>query len=306
MGISKNGDIRLLDYENIPDQRGKTFIVTGANSGIGFEATRMLLKNSARVIMACRNMTKAANALTSLINETPEADVEVMELDLSSLTSVKNFAAEFISKYKTLDVLVNNAGIMGTPYNLTEDGFEMQFGTNHLGHFLLVGLLLDLLRESVGSRVVTITSIAHFKGIIKFDDISSTKEYSRMKAYRQSKLANLLFAYELDRKLKSSGSGAISVAAHPGISSTNLVSLPPLLKWLEDRLLMTPAKGALPTVVGATNQELKGGEYIGPAGFRQSYGSPAILKSGGQSNNKTISARLWSLSEEMTGFKYNL
>ncbi|MCD4769648.1 MAG: SDR family NAD(P)-dependent oxidoreductase, partial [Bacteroidales bacterium] len=215
------------------------------------------------------------------------------------------FAGEFRSKYDTLDVLVNNAGVMATPFKLTNDGFEMQFGTNHLGHFLLTGLLLSTLMETAGSRVVTVTSIAHFNGIINFDDINSTKDYSRMKAYRQSKLANLLFTYELDRKLKQAKNGTISVAVHPGISSTNLVQLSPFLKRLEDMLLMTPAKGALPTVTGVADQGLSGGEYIGPAGFRQAYGFPALLLSGRNSCDEAISGRLWSLSEEMTGFKYN-
>ncbi len=305
MSISEKKKTGLLDYRNIPDQSGKIFIVTGANSGIGFEATRVFLQKNARVIMACRNREKAGKALSVLKDENPGAIVEVMELDMARLDSVKRFAGEFRSKYDTLDVLVNNAGIMATPYKLTTDGFEMQFGTNHLGHFLLTGLLLDILMGTAGSRVVTISSIAHFNGTINFDDINSTKDYSRMKSYRQSKLANLLFTYELDRKLKQAESSTISLAVHPGISSTNLISLPPFLKRLEDMLLMTPAKGALPTVTGATDRSFSGSEYIGPAGFRQAYGFPALLLSGRNSYDKETSARLWSLSEEMTGFKYN-
>jgi NAD(P)-dependent dehydrogenase (short-subunit alcohol dehydrogenase family) len=290
--------------ERVPDLDGKLVIVTGANSGIGFEAAIILATKGARVVMACRNLEKSEVAFEKVKSVSKRGEVELIKLDLADFYSIRIFADKVRSKFGLIDILVNNAGVMATPYGKTGDGFEMQFGTNHLGHFLLTGLLLDRINPLKGSRVVTISSIAHFNGHIKFDDINSEKSYNRMKAYRQSKLANLLFTYELQRRLVEAGSKIISVSVHPGISATSIVDLPPVLEWLKDAVLMDPIKGALPTIMGATDPSLKGGEFIGPSGFRQAFGFPAQLKSSELSMDLELGKRLWELSEEMTGIEY--
>jgi NAD(P)-dependent dehydrogenase (short-subunit alcohol dehydrogenase family) len=290
--------------ENIPVQSGRIVIITGANSGIGFGASRILVQKGATVIMACRNLEKSKPALELLNNGNYPGKAVLLKLDLSDFSSIRSFSEDIRNNFPGIDILINNAGIMATPYIKTVDGFEMQFGTNHLGHFLLTGLLLDHITPVEGSRIVTVTSIAHFNGEINFADINSEKSYGRMVAYRQSKLANLLFAYELQRRLSQSGKKTYSVAVHPGISSTGIVKLPPLIEKLKDVVLMSPVKGALPTIMGATDHSLAGGEYIGPDGFRQSFGYPAILESSRMSHSHDLSERLWTLSEKLTGFSY--
>jgi NAD(P)-dependent dehydrogenase (short-subunit alcohol dehydrogenase family) len=294
------------DESKIPDLTGRNIIVTGANSGIGFEAARTMAGRGATVVMACRNIEKSADAYEKVRKESPGDNVELMRLDLADLSSVREFAGEAREKYHRIDILVNNAGIMVPPYGRTIDGFELQIGTNHMGHFLLTGLLMENIVATPGSRVVTVTSIAHFGGRINFDDINSESGYRRMGAYRQSKLANLLFSYELDRRLKEKDKETISVAVHPGVSSTSLFKIPPWLERVKDALLMSASKGALPTLMGATDPSLKGGEYIGPAGFRQSMGFPAILSSSERSHDKQLALRLWELSEEMTSFRFSI
>ncbi len=284
--------------------KGKTVIITGANSGIGYEVARWMATGGARVIMACRNKKKAAVAAEKIHRIKADADLHIMHLDLASLESVKNFSQEFRKEYPRLDVLVNNAGVMATPYRKTSDGFEWQFGINHLGHFALTGHLLDLLIKTGGSRVVTVTSIAHFKGQLHFDDLSGESWYGRMKAYRQSKFANLLFAYELQKRLKRAGSDTISVAAHPGLSSTNIVWLPFPLTLLKELVLMSAAKGALPVLMAAAGESIRGGEYIGPAGIKQSYGYPVVLRSSADSYKEDLGLKLWEVSEQMTGIVY--
>ncbi len=286
------------------NHEGKTVIITGANSGIGYQMARWMASGGARVIMACRNEKKAAVAAEKIHSNKADAGLHIMHLDLASLESVRKFAGEFRKTYDKLDLLVNNAGVMATPHRKTSDGFEWQFGINHLGHFALTGYLLELLNKTGGSRVVTVTSIAHFKGQLHFDDLSGESWYSRMKAYRQSKLANLLFAYELQKRLKRSGSGTISVAAHPGLSSTNIVWLPFPLTLLKELVLMSAAKGSLPVLMAATGESIKGGEYIGPAGIKQSYGYPAVLRSSAESYNEDLREKLWEVSEQMTGISY--
>jgi len=286
-------------------QSGRVVIITGANSGVGLAAARMMVNRGANVVMACRNLKKSQKALDSLAASGGPGKAVLMKLDLSDFSSIRSFAARIRENYTAVDILINNAGIMATPYGKTVDGFELQFGTNHLGHFLLTGLILDLITAAEASRVVTITSIAHFNGKINFGDINSDKQYSRMVAYRQSKLANLLFAYELQRRLLKSGKKTISIAVHPGVSSTGIVKLPPPVELLKDAVLMSPYKGALPTIMGATDISLKGGEYIGPQGFRQAYGFPTILESSPGSHDPELASRLWKLSEELTGFSYN-
>jgi NAD(P)-dependent dehydrogenase (short-subunit alcohol dehydrogenase family) len=294
------------DESNIPDLTGRNIIVTGANSGIGFEAARAMAGRGGNVVMACRNIEKSADAYEKVRKESPGDSVELMHLDLADLSSVREFAGETREKYPRIDILVNNAGIMVPPYGRTIDGFELQIGTNHFGHFLLTGLLMENVVATPGSRVVTVTSIAHFGGRINFEDINSETGYQRMGAYRQSKLANLLFSYELDRRLKEKDKETISVAVHPGVSSTSLFKIPQWLERVKEALLMSAAKGALPTLMGATEPSLKGGEYIGPAGFRQSMGYPAILSSSERSHDKQLALRLWELSEEMTSFRFSI
>lgn len=284
----------------------KTGIVTGANSGIGYEASKMLAARGMRVILACRNQEKGEEARKKIISSVPGAKLDIEHLDLASQESVKSFTSRITEKYKRLDLLVNNGGVMMGGHSLTEDGFEKLFGTNHLGHFTLTAGLIKLLLLTPGSRIVTVSSIAHFKGEIDFDDINSLKKYSRSAAYRQSKLANLLFAYELDRRLKEKAKDTISVAVHPGITSTNIVKLPFPVDKLKEAVLMSTVKGALNTMKGATDPDLKGGEFIGPSGYKQTIGFPAILKSGEHSYDKELWLRLWNLSEELTATRFEI
>jgi NAD(P)-dependent dehydrogenase (short-subunit alcohol dehydrogenase family) len=299
--MSKNNHWTATD---IPDQSGKVAIVTGANSGIGYDTARELAKKNATVIMACRNTEKGQAAAHSVVNEHPQAKVIVKQLDLSDLASVKGFAEDFRSEYNRLDMLINNAGVMAIPYGKTADGFERQFGTNHLGHFALTGLLIDLLLSTEGSRVVTISSTAHLMGSINFDDLNGEKSYFKWGAYGQSKLANLLFAYELQRRLAAAGSTTISVAAHPGYTATNLQS-GTFFKFLNPIFGQGQAMGALPTLYAATSPEVNGCDYIGPDGFMEQRGYPKKVHSNGSSHNEATARKLWQVSEEMTGVKFD-
>ncbi|MDT8402185.1 MAG: oxidoreductase [Bacteroidales bacterium] len=290
--------------DNIPRLDNKNVIVTGANSGIGFQAAKKLALKGAKVIMACRNIEKATRAADRIVREDRGADLELMHLDLSSLASVSEFAEEYKGRYKKLDILINNAGVMATPLRKTDDCFEWQFGINHLGHFALTGHLLESITTAPGGRVVTLTSIAHFKGMIHFEDLSGASWYRRMEAYRQSKLANLLFAYELQKRLSLSGLHTISVAAHPGISATNIVWLPFPVNKFKNLVLMSASRGSLSVLMAATDKDIKGGEYIGPGGLWQFFGYPAVLKSSAQSHDEGLSEILWKVSEEMTGVKF--
>ena len=298
--------------ENIPDLTGKVIIVTGANSGIGFEAAKEFTRKGAQTILGCRSMDKAQAALADIQAEIPGAPAEVMPLDLASLASVRQFAEAFKAKYDRLDVLVNNAGIMMVPYGTTEDGFERQFGTNHLGHFALTGLLLDLLLKTPGSRVVNISSSGHRMGSMDFDNLmyDAGNGYSPMRAYGRSKLANLLFTYELQRRFNAAGVEAMALAAHPGSSSTNLGN------HLSDRwyfkalypvmlqLAQSSAMGALPTIRAAVDPEAKGGEYYGPGGFMEQRGYPVVVGSNQASHNEADARQLWQVSEELTGVSF--
>lgn len=290
--------------KDIPDQTGKITIITGANSGIGYDAARELAKKNATIIMACRNTAKGDNAAQTILDEYPQAKVEVMQLDLAGLDSVRSFAERFRMKYDHLDMLINNAGIMAVPYGVTADGFESQFGTNHLGHFALTGLLLDLLLSTQGSRVVTISSTGHRVGKIDFDDLNSEKSYSKWGAYGQSKLANLLFAYELQRRLAATGSSTISIAAHPGYTATNLQS-GTFFKFLNPIFGQDQEMGALPTLYAATSPEVNGCDYIGPDGFMEQRGYPKKVHSNGDSHDEAIARKLWQVSEELTGVKFD-
>ncbi len=298
--------------DRIPDQGGRTAIVTGANSGLGLITALELARKGANVVLACRNLGKGETARREIEAAVPGAPVELEELDLSSLDSVRAFAERFRAGHQGLDLLINNAGVMAPPRQRTADGFELQFGTNHLGHFALTGLLVDSLEGRDDARVVTLSSQAHRTGRIAFDNLGGEHHYFRWRAYGQSKLANLLFALELDRRLRAAGSTTKSMAAHPGYSATNLQSAgPPLV----DRLVMvvsnrviaqSGAMGALPTLYAATEPGLAGGTYAGPDGFAEQRGHPQPVSPSRAARDERVARRLWEASERMTGVTFEL
>jgi NAD(P)-dependent dehydrogenase (short-subunit alcohol dehydrogenase family) len=298
--------------DNIPDLTGKVIIVTGANSGIGFEAAREFAHKGATTILACRSMEKGQSALAKIQDEDPGAKAEVMCLDLASLDSIREFAANFKAKYDRLDVLLNNAGIMMVPYRQTEDGFETQLGINHLGHFALTGLLMDVLEKTPGSRVVNISSGGHRMGTMDFDNLlfNGGKGYSRTGAYGRSKLSNLLFTYELERRIEANGGNPIAVAAHPGLSATHLADhfmggrMKGLIHAFMKLMAQSASMGALPGIRAAIDPDVKGGQYYGPDGPRERIGSPVLVESNPASHNKADAQRLWQVSEQLTGVKY--
>jgi len=300
--------------KDIPDQAGRVAIVTGANSGIGWSAARALAEKGAEVILACRNLQKAADALSGIRARAPQANVRVESLDLASLASVRAFTERMQRELPKLDLLVNNAGIMAIPRALTADGFEMQIGTNHLGHFALTGLLLSKLTATRGSRVVTVSSGVHHYGRIDFDDLMSERKYHKWRAYCQSKLANLLFALELDRRLRKSDAGVLSVAAHPGYAATNLQYVGPditgsklerkVVGWGNSILAQSAEMGALPTLRAATDPTAEGGHYYGPDGIRELRGAPVLVRPNRRALNESVAARLWEVSSRLTGVGY--
>ncbi|MBC7654189.1 MAG: SDR family NAD(P)-dependent oxidoreductase [Oligoflexus sp.] len=302
--------MKSFNIDDISNQEGKIAIVTGANSGLGFETTKGLAKKGFLVIMACRDLKKAHKALTKIKKELSDADLKIIQIDTSSLKSVKAFADEFLQHYQKCDLLINNAGIMVPPFSLTQDGFEDQLGTNYLGHFLLTGLLLPALENTENSRIVTLSSIAHKKGKINFEDLQFKKRtYKKWDAYGQSKLACLIFAYELDRRLKAKGSKTISVASHPGVSLTNLWNHMPygfkIISPIFDLFLSQSAEdGAKPTLLAALNNGVNGGDYFGPTGFNEMKGKPGKVHSTPLSKNMGIAKKLWSVSEELTSINY--
>jgi len=289
----------------MPDQSGRIAIVTGANSGIGYETARALAHKGATAIIACRSRQKGTDAAERIRAESPRGIVEMMHLDLADLASVRRFASAFRESYSHLDLLINNAGLMKPPQRQeTADGFELLFGTNHLGHFALTGLLMDLILRTVGSRVVVLSSHTHRTGSIRFDDLQGEAAYNAVTAYAQSKLANLLFAYELQRHLKAAGSRVIVAAAHPGWTGTNLQRNYALIRWLNPLLAQRPETGGLPTLFAATAPDVQGGDYYGPGGFMELGGSPAKVRSNESSHDQAVAARLWEVSEELTGVVY--
>lgn len=302
--------------DDIPALAGKTVVVTGGNSGIGFEAARQMARKGAHVILACRDTGRAADALEQIRTLHPSASVEAMQLDLASLESVHRFARDFAAKSVPLDVLCNNAGVMAIPRRTTAEGFEMQIGTNHLGHFALTGLLLEPLLAAPAARVVNVSSTAHKPGRIDFDDLQGERSYRKWMAYAQSKLANLLFTYELQRRLDAAGARAISVACHPGYSATNLQAVGPQMSGsriaarlmdLGNRFFSQPAAmGALPTLYAATSPDARGGDYIGPDGFMENYGHPRKTSSTARSHDRAVATRLWEVSEQLTSVRYPL
>ena len=290
---------------DIPDQTGRIAVITGANTGLGYETAAALAAKGAHVVLAVRNLDKGKEAVRRIEREAPTADVTLQELDLSSLDSVRTASDQLRSEYDPVDLLVNNAGLMYPPRQTTTDGFEMQFGTNHLGHFALTGLLLDRLTSVAGSRIVTVSSIGHrINAAIHFDDLQWERSYSRVGAYGQSKLANLLFTYELQRRL-SSRNTTIALAAHPGGSDTDLMRhLPESLQFalpIVRPLFQPAAMGALPQLRTATDPRAAGGQYYGPEGIGGLRGYPKVVASSKQSHDADLQRRLWAVSEELTG-----
>jgi len=299
---------------DVPDLSGKTIIVTGANSGIGFEAARVFARRHADLLLACRHLDRGRAARARILAESPDAQVEVLTLDLGSLASVRQCAEHVSTTRSRLDVLVNNAGVMAIPRTLTQDGFEMQLGVNHLGHFALTGLLLPQLLAAQTARVVNVSSLASKIGRMRFDDPSAEKGYHKWLAYGQSKLANLLFTFELARKLSDKGLNARSLACHPGYAATNLQFVGPemegsrmglLLMRAGNRLLGQSAEGgALPTLFAATAPDAQSGEFIGPRGWFGRAGAPGPLSAVPAAHDPAAMQKLWQLSIECTGVDF--
>lgn len=294
---------------NMPKLTGKTIIITGANNGLGFESAKVFAKNGALVVLTARTIEKAENAKVEILKNIPEANLDIFELDLMSLASIKSFAEKFRSKYYQIDILMNNAGIMMTPYRLSQDGFESQMATNHLGHFALTGLLIDLIIKTPESRIVNVSSLAHKQAKRNFNDLffADKSNYSPMKAYAMSKIANLLFTYELQRLFDAKQIKTIAVAAHPGASHTNLGNhlvgkfFYKLLWPIAILMTQKPAVGALSQIRAAVDDTVKAGDYYGPAGFMQMGGPPVKVKSTKLSHNLEFAKILWDESEQATG-----
>ena len=290
---------------DIPDQTGRVAIVTGANSGLGLETARQLAASGATVVLACRSPERSAAAIEDIRSTVPDARLELQQLDLASLDSVRDAADELRAGFDRIDLLVNNAGVMYTDRELTKDGFELQFGTNHLGHFALTARLLDRLLPVEGSRVVTVASLGHWAPFpFDLDDVRATGSYNRFAAYSRSKLANLLFAYELHRRLTAAGARTLSVAAHPGGSDTELARHVPgmgfMRRWMSP-LAQSAAMGALPSLRAATDPAVTGGQYLGPGRLFETRGHPVVVRSSSRSQDPELQERLWRRSEELTG-----
>ena len=298
--------------EQIPDQTGRVAVVTGANSGLGLVTARELARKGAHVVLAVRTPAKGEAAAEAIRAAATGARVEVRALDLSSLEAVHAFASALTGEHPALDLLVNNAGIMMTPATRTADGHELQFGTNHLGHFALTGLLLEALGKAAAARVVTVSSIEHKPGHVHFDDLGLERGYTPRRAYQQSKMANAIFGIELDRRLRAAGSPVLSVLAHPGYSDTNLQSTGPtgvakLAMRLGNKVFAQSAdRGALPQLVAATAPGVQGGRFYGPDGFQEFRGAPTEVQAVPEAHDAEIGRRLWAVSEELTGVTYPL
>jgi NAD(P)-dependent dehydrogenase (short-subunit alcohol dehydrogenase family) len=291
--------------ENIPNQKGKVVIVTGSSSGIGYEAARVLAEKQATIIIAVRNLEKGNKAVEKILTQNKDAKVKVLELDLANLESVKNFAENFKKSHSRLDLLINNAGVMIPPYSKTADGFELQFGTNHLGHFALTAQLLDVLLKTKGARIVNVASGAHKVGNLNFDDLTWEKRgYSAWRAYGDSKIANLYFTFELNRKLKENNLDLLVAAAHPGYTDTELQRNMGVFGFLNHIFAQSVSMGALPTLRAAIEESVQGGEYFGPNGFMEMRGYPIQVEPNDLAQDETIAKKLWEVSEALTGVKF--
>ena len=291
--------------ENISDQKGKVVIITGSSSGIGFEAARVLANKNAEVIIAVRNQQKGDDALNKIKSQNSSANIKVMLLDLANLMSIKTFADNFKKKYTKLDLLINNAGVMMPPYGKTKEGFELQFGTNHLGHFALTGHLFELIKKTPNSRIVNISSSAHNWGKIDFSDLTwENRKYKTGRSYGDSKIANLYFTYELQNRLGDKISNPAVTAVHPGWTATELQRHSSVFSFLNRFLAMPIWQGALPTLRAATDSNVKSGDYFGPDGFQERRGYPVKVESNKLSHDKEIAKKLWGVSEDLTGIKF--
>lgn len=293
--------------DNISDQKGKIVIVTGASSGIGYEAARVLANKNAEVIIAVRNLDKGNKAAESILKGYENASLKVMELDLANLSSVEKFVTNFRKDYSKLDLLINNAGVMMPPYSKTENGFELQMGTNHFGHFALTLQLLDILTNTENSRIVNVSSMAHKGGNINFEDINwETRKYKPIKSYGDSKISNLYFTYELAERLSSNKKEALVVAAHPGWTATELQRHVGIADFLNRFLAQNVSMGALPTLYAAVGPDVKSGDFYGPAGFMEIKGYPKKVESNKLSHDKNITKKLWQVSEYLTNTKFSI
>lgn len=294
-----------FNLKNIPLQKNRIAIVTGANNGIGFETTLEMAKHGFKVIMACRNLTKAEKAKAAILQKVPHADLDILQLDLSDFDSINVFSKQFKQEYSQLDVLINNAGVLIYSGKKNKAGIELQFATNHLGHFLLTSLLLEKMPDNSISRIVTLSSVAHKGAIIHFDDLNCEKTSDAGAAYAQSKLANLMFSDELNRRLKKAGKKVAALAVHPGGSDSGLFEEMSkiqyfILKILSPFISHSNASAAKPSIFAALSPSVKGGEYFGPQGFNELRGKVGVAKRGDYSKQKDIAIRLWELSEKMT------
>jgi NAD(P)-dependent dehydrogenase (short-subunit alcohol dehydrogenase family) len=305
-------EIKNWTTSNIPQRSSGLAVITGSTEGVGYEDALALSSSGWNVIMMGRNAQKGAESIAGIHKVNPKAKVSFEKIDLADLSSIKAFASRMIAKGQAIDLLINNAGIMTPPKRLeTADGFELQFGTNHIGHFALTAQLLPLLRKSPGARVVTVSSIANREGTINFDDLQSKSSYTPGKAYSQSKLANLMFALELQRKSEKHGWGIVSIAAHPGVSRTNLLitgagrwSAAGIARTFLPFLFQPPAQGALPTLYAATSPEAKGGFYYGPNKMMETRGFPSVAKIPAQAEDVNVSLKLWEVSETLAQVKF--
>jgi NAD(P)-dependent dehydrogenase (short-subunit alcohol dehydrogenase family) len=308
-------DQRQWTEADIPDLAGQTAVVTGANTGLGLQAARVLAERGARVVLACRNADKAGRAADQIAAASAGAGASVVRLDLASQSGVRSAAEEIRARFPPIDLLINNAGVMDIPYQRTADGFELTLATNHLGPFALTGLLLD--RLAPGARVVTVSSVAHLEGVIDFDDLQAERQYDRERAYAQSKLANLLFTYELDRRLRAAGVPVTALACHPGVVYTDLFAnesraqqflLSSAMRIINFWAVQNVRMGALPELRAATDPSARGGQYFGPRryGLRRRFltGYPAVVESSPRSHDEAVQARLWQTSRELTGVGY--
>ncbi len=290
------------DY--VTNQKGKVIIITGASSGLGFEVAKVLADKNGTIIVAVRNQEKGNAAIEKIKVDNPNADIQVMIVDLSNLASIKKFTDNFKNKFDKLDLLINNAGVMNPPYSKTKDGFELQFGTNHLGHFALTGHLIDLIKKTPNSRIINVASTAHKIGALNFDDLNwDTRPYKKMKAYADSKLANLYFSKELQKRFNKESSDVIVASAHPGAASTG-VSRHSLFFRILSLFVQDSKMGALPTLYATVGPDVQGNDYIGPGGFQEFGGYPKKVKPSQLAKKDDIAEKLWDVSEKMTRIKY--
>ncbi|MGA7522204.1 MAG: oxidoreductase [Acidobacteriaceae bacterium] len=301
---------------SIPSQRGKLAYITGANSGIGFYSALQLARAGATVILACRKRANAEAARARILTAVPAAELEITDLDLADLVSVRSASEHFLASRRPLDLLINNAGVMALPERrVTPDGFELQLGTNHFGHFALTGLLLPALLAAPAARIVTVSSIAHRGATLDFSNLNWEQGYKPWPAYRRTKLANLLFAFELQRRLERAHAAASSIAVHPGVSNTNLFKAGPgqgggllakIIPLFIALVAQSEAQGALPTLYAATSPDAQAGHFYGPDGFREMRGYPVEVRAEAQAYDENAAAHLWNVSEKLTGVRYNL